>query len=203
LLAETSFSTQSRRAHSNIAAVPISVPVVNNEWKFENNKRLVRRMAASGFKYLPHAHERVEQFSTDLSQRLLNNLVSTVPTAVVRDSTEAGSLVVRTTKIHKERTEMIAYNTLIKKFYNDKLKRKFAKTLPAHRGIKYAVEFIKQTGTRKGNRLIRHWTTNTLTELVKWKRDDLFYREREDLFKLRILLDRFFGWLYDQNDVRG
>ena len=135
--------------------VPTPTPVVNNDWKFKNTKKLVKNFNISGFKYLSHAHDRIEQFSTDLSKYLIDSLVLSIPLAIVRDSSYSDSLNTHSDSIKSERSLLIGYNALVKKFYNDKLKRKVVKTLPAYRGIKYAVEFIKQTGTRKGNRLIR------------------------------------------------
>jgi hypothetical protein len=186
---------------SKPALVPM--PAINNPWKFDD-KKLKAKVLISGFKYLPKAHDRVEQLGVGLSQHLFKNLISDVPTPIISDSNAVSSPVRnRDQQIKSERNLVVGYSKFMKKFYEDKSKRKVAKTLPAQRGIKHAVEFIQQTGTRKGNRLLKDFNSQVLRENVKYKREGLFYRERKNLFKLQILLDRFFGWLYDQDDVRG
>jgi hypothetical protein len=155
-------------------------------------------VSISGFKYLPKAHDRVGQLGVDLSQLLFKNLISDVHTSVISDSSTALSSASparsRDQQVKSERNLVIGYSKFMKKYYESKLKRKVAKTLPAQRGIKHAVEFIQQTGTRKGNRLMKDFNNHqALRENVKFKREGLFYRERKNLFKLQILLDRFFG----------
>jgi hypothetical protein len=184
----------------------IPMPVVNNPWKFDD-KKLKAKAAISGFKYLPKAHDRVEQFGIDLSQHLFKNLISDAPSLVISDSsavsTSSSPARNRDQQIKSERNFLTGYSKFLKKYYETKSKRKVAKTLPAQRGIKCAIEFIQQTGTRKGNRLVKDFNNQVLREIVKFKREGLFYRKRKNLFKLQILLDRFFGWLYEQADVRG
>lgn len=152
-------------------------------------------------KSLPEAVAALPQLPVPLSQQLLHNLTSSTNTVIVRDSSAISNDVDAAMKA--QRQQLLQYNELLGRFYDEKLRCKVAKTLPAHRGIKYLTQFIALTGTRHTNVLITDHNSKAFREIVKYKREDAFYRERERSFKLRILLNRFYSWLYDLNDVRA
>jgi len=81
------------------------------------------KVSISGFKYLPKAHDRVEQLGVDLSQHLFKNLISDVSTPIISDATATSSPARnRDQQVKSERNLMVGYSKFMKKFYEDKSK---------------------------------------------------------------------------------
>jgi len=197
-LASKQLVTNKRSGH-------VLTPIYNTDFGGEDKFTHMREtFQGAGFKELPMAHNNVEQFSVDVMQQLMKNLVSS-PNSMISvlnkgDEKTAHEL---DTSTKSQRKAMINYNELQRKFYNELQKDRYAKKTPLHRGNKLVNEYMTLTGTRKLAPIITDFWTKQLRTLVRYKREDQFYRLYDRVFKLRIISNGLFSYLYKQNDVRG